>query len=214
MEDFGELPEGDQRQFEGHRTFRALEAHADTSLTGRQENGGVHAEAPDFASYFHQDGGVGQWQNGIFRVSWHGVSLGTGKHFCAVHMNGFQGRQSQVRTAAASLTFYLRARHSRDAFDHHHEAHFAAVPTSQPADSPTVNAVTQGHGCTQTEIARLQSQLLNWTRRCGGQNGGLGSDIDSKVLGAHADVDAGMMAGDWCFNLPWSGKGRTFLCMS
>jgi hypothetical protein len=42
----------------------------------------------------------------------------------------------------------------------------------------------------------------------------LGGDIDGKVLGAHADVDAGMMAGDWCFNLPWSGKGRTFLCMS
>ncbi len=81
MEDFGELPEGDQRQFEGHRTFRALEAHADTSLTGRQENGGVHAEAPDFASYFQQDGGVGEWQNGIFGVSGHGVSLGAGKHF-------------------------------------------------------------------------------------------------------------------------------------
>jgi hypothetical protein len=59
-------PEGDQGQFEGHRTFRALEAHADTSLAGRQENGGVHAEAPDFASDFHQDGGVGEWQNGIF----------------------------------------------------------------------------------------------------------------------------------------------------
>jgi hypothetical protein len=41
MEDFGELPEGDQGQFEGHRTFRALEAHADTSLAGRQENGAV-----------------------------------------------------------------------------------------------------------------------------------------------------------------------------
>jgi hypothetical protein len=27
-------------------------------LTGRQENGTVHAEAPDFASYFHQDGGL------------------------------------------------------------------------------------------------------------------------------------------------------------
>ena len=81
MEDFGELPEGDQGQFEGHRTFRALEAHADTSLAGRQENGGVHAEAPDFASYLHQDGGVGEWQNGIFGVSWHGVSLGAGKHF-------------------------------------------------------------------------------------------------------------------------------------
>jgi hypothetical protein len=26
MEDFGELPEGDQGQLEGHRTFRALEA--------------------------------------------------------------------------------------------------------------------------------------------------------------------------------------------
>jgi hypothetical protein len=24
---------------------------------------------------------VGEWQNGIFRVSWHGVSLGAGKHF-------------------------------------------------------------------------------------------------------------------------------------
>jgi hypothetical protein len=126
-------------------------------------------------------------------------------------MNGFQGRQSQVRTAAASLTFYLRARHSRDAFDHHHEAHFAAVPTSQPADSPTVNAVTQGDGRTQTEIARLHSQLLHWARWCGGQNRGLGRDIDGKVLGAHPDVHAGVMAGDWCFNLPWSGKGKNLL---
>jgi hypothetical protein len=24
---------------------------------------------------------VGEWQNGIFGVGWHGVSLGTGKHF-------------------------------------------------------------------------------------------------------------------------------------
>ena len=69
----------------------------------------------------------------------------------------------------------------------------------------------EGDGCTQTEIARLQAQLLNWTRRCGGQNGGLGSDIDGKVLRAHADVDAGMMAGDRCFNLPWSGKGKDLL---
>ena len=131
---------------------------------------------------------------------------------CAVHMNGFPGRQSQVRTAAASLLFYGRARRSRDPFDHHHEQHFAAVPSSQPADSPTINAVTQGDGCTQTEIARLQSQLLNWTRRCGGQNGGLGSDIDGKVLGAHPDVDAGMMAGDRCIHvLWWSGKGTDFL---
>jgi hypothetical protein len=95
--------------------------------------------------------------------------VGRRKTLCAVHMNGFPERQSQVRTAAASLTFYLRARHSRDAFDHDHEQHFAAVPTSQPADSPTVNAVAQGDGCTQTEIARLQSQLLNRTCWCGGQ---------------------------------------------
>jgi hypothetical protein len=61
MEDFGELPERDQRQFEGHRTFRALEAHADTSLAGRQENGGVHAEAADFASYFTR---MEAWVNG------------------------------------------------------------------------------------------------------------------------------------------------------
>ena len=98
MEDFSELPEGDQGQFEGHQTFRALEAHADTSLAGRQENGGIHAEAADFASDLHQDGGVGEWQNGIFGVSWHGVFVGRRKHFCAVHMNGFQGRQSQVKT--------------------------------------------------------------------------------------------------------------------
>ena len=57
MEDFGELPEGDHGQLEGHRTFRPFEAYPNTSLAGRQENGGVHAEAPDFASYLHQDGG-------------------------------------------------------------------------------------------------------------------------------------------------------------
>jgi hypothetical protein len=56
-----------------------------TSLAGRQESGGVHAEAPEVASELHQDGGVGQWQNGIFRVGWHGVSLGTGKHLCRPH---------------------------------------------------------------------------------------------------------------------------------
>jgi hypothetical protein len=124
-----------------------------------------------------------------------------------------EAKSSQDRRRVAN--FLLRARHSGDAFDHHHEAHFAAVPTSQPADSPTVNAVTQGDGCTQTEIARLHSQLLNWTRRCGGQNGGLGSDIDGKVLGAHPDVDAGMMAGDRCFTCGGgAGKGRTFLGMS
>jgi len=39
----------------------------------------------------------------------------------------------------------------------------------------------------------------------------LSSNIDGKVLGAHPDVDAGMMAGDWCFNLPWSGKGKNLL---
>jgi hypothetical protein len=81
MENFGELPEGDQGQFEGHRTFRALEAYTNTSLAGRQENSGVHAEAPDFASDLHQEGGVGEWQNGIFGVSWHGVSLGAGNTF-------------------------------------------------------------------------------------------------------------------------------------
>ena len=81
MEDLGELPEGDQRQFEGHRTLRAVEAHLTPSSAGRQENSGVHAEAPDFAGQLYSQGGVGQWQNGIFRVSWHGVSSGAGKHF-------------------------------------------------------------------------------------------------------------------------------------
>jgi hypothetical protein len=76
MEDFGELPERDQRQLEGHGTLRAVEAYTDTSLAGRQKNGGVHAEAPGFAGYLHQDGGVSEWLNGIFGVSWHGVSLG------------------------------------------------------------------------------------------------------------------------------------------
>jgi hypothetical protein len=104
MEDFGELPEGDQGQFEGHRTFRALEAHADTSLAGRQENGGVHAEAPDFASDLHQDGGVGEWQNGIFGVSWHGVSLGAGNTLRRPHeWLPWEAKSSQ--DAAASLTF-------------------------------------------------------------------------------------------------------------
>ena len=210
MEDFGELPERDQRQFEGHRTFWAFEAHADASSAGRQENSGVHAEAADVGSYLYQDGGVGQWQNGIFGVSWHGVSLGAGI-LCAVHMNGFPGRQSQVRSRRVANRFLLRARRSRDALDHHDEEHFAAVPPSQPAHSPTVNAVTQGDGPTQTEIARLHSQVLNWTRRFGGQNGGLGRDIDGKVLGAHPDVDAGMMAGDRCIHLLWwRGKGKDF----
>jgi hypothetical protein len=39
----------------------------------------------------------------------------------------------------------------------------------------------------------------------------LGSDIYSKVLRADPDVDAGLMAGDRCFNLPWSGKGKNLL---
>ena len=153
---------------------------------------------------------MGEWQNGIFGVSWHGVSLGAGNTLRRPH-EWLPWAAKSSRDAAAPLNFLLRPRRSRDAFDHHHEAHFAAVPTAQPADSPTVNAVTQGHGCTQTEIARLQSQLLNWTRRCGGQNGGLGSDIDGIVLGAHPDVDAGMMAGDWCFYVRWSGKGKDLL---
>ena len=97
MEDCGELPERDQGQFEGHRTFRAIEAHTDTSSPARQENGGIHAEPPYFVTHFHQDGGVAQWQNGIFGVSWHGISFGT-RTLCAVHMNGFHGRQSQVKT--------------------------------------------------------------------------------------------------------------------
>ena len=41
--------------------------------------------------------------------------------------------------AAASLTFLLRSSRSPDALDHHHEEHFATVPTSQPADPPTGN---------------------------------------------------------------------------
>ena len=45
-----------------------------------------------------------------------------------------------------------------------------------------------------------------------GQNGGLGSDIDGKVLRAHPDVDAGMMAGDrYIHVLWWSGKGKDLL---
>jgi hypothetical protein len=37
----------------------------------------------------------------------------------------------------------------------------------------------------------------------------LGSDIDGKVLGAHPDVDAGVMAGDRCIHVRrWSGKGK------
>jgi hypothetical protein len=78
VEDFGELPERDQRQFEGHRAFRPFEAHPNSSLARRQQNGGVHAKAADFAGYFYRQGGVAQWQNSLFRVSWHGISLGAG----------------------------------------------------------------------------------------------------------------------------------------
>ena len=104
MENFGELPEGDQGQFEGHRTFRALEAYTDTSLAGRQESGGVHAEAPDFASDLHQDGGVGEWQNGIFGVSWHGVSLGAGNTLRRPH-EWLPWKAKSSSDAAESLTF-------------------------------------------------------------------------------------------------------------
>ena len=47
-----------------------------------------------------------------------------------------------------------------DALDHHQEEHFATIRTSQPANPPTVNAITQGYRSTQT----LTWQVLRMSR--------------------------------------------------